>query len=109
MFKERVGKIADPSLGALLVISPKAPGSFDTEQILESTAQAFLDSGDPASHLSPEHFRQLCQKCSIGSKSEIEVPRPGLPLVQRNFQSTKYSPICGQYLCKPANKCQALK
>ena len=85
---------------ALWMKSPKAPGSFDTKQILGSTALALLDSGDPASHLSPEHFRQLCQKCSICSKSEIEAPRPGLPLAQRNFQSTKYSPICGQYLCK---------
>lgn len=56
--------------------------------------------GAPARHPVPEHFRQFCQKCSGSSKSEIEVPCPVSLPRQRNFQNTKHSPICGQYLCK---------
>ena len=103
MFKERVDKISAPSRGALRVISPKAPWSFVAEQTLGSAVQALLDSldsGDPASHLDPGHFRQFCPKRSANSKSEIEAPHPGLPPSLRNFQRTNHSPICGQYLCK---------
>lgn len=56
--------------------------------------------GAPARHPVPEHFRQFCQKCSGSSKSEIEVPCPVSLPRHRNFQNTKHSPICGQYLCK---------